>query len=105
MFILLESYAGGSDFLFDASCTGRQLSLDEALDLELVSTDQLRRHRNSDWHSVWYEVSVDDVVTVLTGEGTFTFPVPGNPPVDLDRDFSKLGQFQLQYLKRATERS
>lgn len=62
--ILLNSYAGPSDFTFNAECSGRRLSREEVFEKGLVTEDQIRRHSESDYTKEWYEVAPGDTIVI-----------------------------------------
>jgi len=63
-YILLNSYFGCSDYTFNVECSGRYLDKNEVLSQKLVTSDQLRRHKESDYTKEWYEVNPSDTITV-----------------------------------------
>lgn len=62
--ILLNSYIGLSDFAFEVTSSGRQLTREEIIAKDLLTNDMQRRHKESSYKHVWYEVGPGDTFTV-----------------------------------------
>lgn len=104
MIILLETYAGLSDFSFKPTCTGRRLERVELEKLGLVSEEFLRANKHSSYMPEWYEVKEGDQIRIqcVDDEGALdeTFVVPSvlpNPPQRLD-DLLRTGMRVYDYL-------
>ncbi len=93
--ILLNSYAGPSDFIFNTECSGRRLSRGEVCEKDLVTQDQIRRHSESDYTKEWYEVAPGDTIVIehyydeepkVNRKRVFRVPESGtlNPNISLD---------------------
>ena len=58
-YILLQTYIGDepSRFIFEVTCTGRKLDMEEVMKLHLTNRDLLRTHQNPNYESSWYEIT------------------------------------------------
>jgi hypothetical protein len=123
-FILLFSTGGPGDYddHIEVECTGRKLTLQQAQDRNLVTQDQLRRHRNGPYDKAWYEVKPGDEIVFTIDEWVWegdeprypryqklTYVVPpdglSNPPIDLDDIFfRRLGDLREYYGENAAQK-
>lgn len=104
MIILLETYVGCSDFVFQPTCTGRKIEQSELRELGLISDKILKRNEKSSYFPDWYEVKEGDRIRIQKsddeGDLDVIFVVPSdlpNLPQKLD-DFPWTGMRVYDYL-------
>lgn len=105
MIILLETYNGSSDFVFETFCTGRKLDRAELYSLGLLTDDIVRRHEQSDYVWEWFELKEGDTIRIVHRDDDQdfdeTFVVPSDlpdPPQKLDDTF-RTGMWVTRYLR------
>lgn len=62
--IFLNTYVGLSDFTFEVTSSGRQLTREEIAAKGLFTADMQRRHKGSSYVYQWCEVNPGDTFTV-----------------------------------------
>lgn len=101
-YILIETYAGLSDFTFDMYCSGRKLELSEVKSRGFVDDVQLKSNERSSYVNEWYEVKPGDFIFVKHRNDDFerltVFRIPEsglvNPGTTLDlREAHQTGWF------------
>ncbi len=109
MIILVESYFGPSDFIFDVQCTGAFVSLPEVLARGIINRDIVRRHAKSSYVRDWYEVQPGDRIRIEWRDEVqdieITFVVPEvlpEPPQSPDHESA--GMRLYHYLERYCNR-
>lgn len=94
--ILVSTYVGCSDFVFEVECSGKCLSRLEVLERGLLTQDQKRRHKDSAYVYAWYQVFPGDTISIkhcsddFSHQVTFRVPENGmeNPNSNIDNLFA-----------------
>ncbi len=107
--ILLGTYIGLSDFVFDVKCNGLPLEESEAQKIGLINDDTIRRHSQSNYTRDWYKVNPGDQIEIRWRDDEHdiktTFIIPErlvDPPQNPDDE--KTGMRLYDYLEANCKR-
>jgi hypothetical protein len=106
--ILVGSYIGLSDYVYDVTCTGRRLSITEAAGKGLFNQKAFKGNK-IDYAFEWYEVNAGDRIQIHIADDddsphTVTFIVPDtglpNPPLRWENThFNELDVYLAKHCK------